>query len=78
MKFLSKLNTTQKWLLGLSVAFVLYIAFNEMRKADWKATLEKNLAAIDQRMSNGRASAQELIELRMKRKALLQQYLKTI
>ena len=67
------------WAFGALTLLVLaYITFNEWQKATWKKKLEAELANIDLRINSGRVSANELVELRLKRNAIVQQYLKTL
>ena len=67
------------WAFGALVLVVLgYIAFNELQKADWKKKLEAELTSIDLRINSGRLSAGDLVDLKQKRNAIVQQYLKTL
>lgn len=78
MKFLSNLSKTKKILLGLAVLAGISYLFYYLGKSSIEARLKADLAAIEKTMSSGRATATELVELNMKRKAILQQYLKSI
>lgn len=78
MKFLSKLSKTQRVIFGLVALALVGGLFYWLGKSSIKSRLEADLAAIDNRMSSGRASASELIDLRLRKKAILQQYLKSI
>lgn len=69
---------TQVILAILIILFIAYVIFNELRKAAWKKKLEAAISGIDLRMSSGRASASELVDLRMQRNAILKQYLNTL
>lgn len=75
---LPKLDRTQWVITGLFVLVLAYIIFNELRKASWKKKLQADLDSIEKRMSSGRSTASELVDLNLKRKAILQQYLNTI
>lgn len=75
-------NITKKqwaWAFGILALLVVgYIAFNEIQKASWKSKLEKELANLDLKMSTGKLSAAELVDLKLKKNAIINQYLKTL
>lgn len=63
---------------GLTLLVFGYIIFNELRKAEWKSKLEAELGDIDLRIASGRLPAGDLVDLKQKRNAIVQQYLKTL
>lgn len=71
-------SKTQVILAVLIILFIAYVIFNELRKASWKKKLEDAIKGIDLRVTSGKASASELVELNSKRKAILQQYLNSL
>lgn len=78
MAFYSNWTRGEKAVGILFVLFIIYVVFNEIRKADWKRKLEAELGDIDLRISSGRLPAGDLVDLRQKRNAIVQQYLKTL
>lgn len=78
MAFYSNWTRGEKAVGILFVLFIIYVIFNEIRKADWKRKLEAELGDIDLRISSGRLPAGDLVDLRQKRNAIVQHYLKTL
>lgn len=78
MAFYSNWTRGEKAVGVLFVLFIAYVIFNEIRKADWKAKLEAELAEIDKQIGSGRRSAGDLVDLKQKRNAIVEQYLKTL
>lgn len=78
MAFYSKWSNREKLFGSIALILVAIFGFNEIRKANERARVQAQIDAIDVRMSTGRASAAELVELRLRKKAILQQYLNLI
>lgn len=72
------LSKTQVVVAVFIILGITYFIFNELRLAAWKKKLQAALSGIDLRMSSGRASASELIDLNTQRKAILTEYLNSL
>lgn len=71
-RILPKLSKKQ-WIITAVVLVLVVIGFNELRKASGKKKDANTIAAINSRMSSGNASATELVDLNLKRNAILNQ-----
>lgn len=78
MAFFTNWSRAEKGVGVLAILVVAYIGFNEWRKAEWKSKLESELATIDAQIGSGRTPAGDLVDLKQKRNAIVQQYLKTL